>query len=351
MFKGPNNLRLSHTPSSATILFKIALGVAFIAFLLSYQPALGTFPPTKQNIVHAQENQQVESIIPSDKQPVFQLPHPGYLSTHYSSWHPGIDIATGLGMPIKPISEGTVTEAGYNFWGLGLVVEIQHPSGYHSLYAHMGKVYVKKGQTVTDSDYIGEVGLTGHTTGPHTHLEVKKDESYLDPSTILPALRNYPVEADLKAYPKNSEPKEVTYEATPTAILSKPINKPLAQTKLPEKTPTTQTLQTPLPQPLIPQITEIKLQDKLQITQALQTPLPQLLTPNPSPKPQLLTIQSSAKPSATQTTKTPLPQPPMPLPVQTNLQDKLQLTQTITPQTTPTPQLQLTQVLALKKEL
>jgi murein DD-endopeptidase MepM/ murein hydrolase activator NlpD len=210
MFRLTNIFGLSHIPSyTATILLKIVLGGFFITFFLNYQPVLG-FPPLKPTTtIHAQNNTQIEAIT-SDQTLVFQLPHPGYLSTPYSSWHPGIDIATGLGMPIHPIAKGKVVDAGFNFWGLGLTVEVVHPNGMHSVYAHMGKIYVKKDQEVDANSFIGEVGLTGHTTGPHTHLEISKDGKSIEPATILPNLRDYPKEEDF-----------ANYAATPSAELKK----------------------------------------------------------------------------------------------------------------------------------
>lgn len=185
-------------------LVKIALGLLFISFfLLDYQPTLN-FPPLSQNKTHAQEDEtknilQTQSISAQSLPFGFQLPHPGYLSTKFSSYHPGIDIATGLGMPIKPIAKGVVIDSGYNFWGLGLMVEIDHGQGYSSLYAHMGKTYVTKGQSVSENDLLGEVGLTGHTSGPHTHLEVTKGGVKIDPLTILPTVRDQSLASDFKA--------------------------------------------------------------------------------------------------------------------------------------------------------
>lgn len=183
------------------LLSKIVLGIFFISFfLLDYQPAF-SFPPIKKKApTHAQEElkqaQQIQTINSQSLPIGFTLPHPGYLSTTFSYYHPGIDLATGLGMPIKPIAKGTIKESGYNFWGLGLVVEVDHGYGYSSLYAHMGKTYVQKGQQVSENDFIGEVGLTGHTTGPHTHLEVSKEDKKIDPLTILPPVRNNPLAED-----------------------------------------------------------------------------------------------------------------------------------------------------------
>lgn len=164
-------------------------------FFLDYQPAF-KFPPIKQNVTHAQTPEQSQTIIAQPAPFTFQLPHPGYMSTRYSTWHPGIDLATGLGMPIKPITQGIVIESGFNFWGLGLTVVIDHGQGYKSLYAHMGQIYVKNGQTVTGDNTLGTVGMTGNTSGPHTHLEVMKDGNRIDPTLILPDIRHQPIASD-----------------------------------------------------------------------------------------------------------------------------------------------------------
>lgn len=197
MLKRIPALGLSLLPGSGKLYAKVALGGLLLASLLGYQPTFG-FPPVKRVKVYAQAETN-QSVIPASLPIGFQLPHPGYLSTPYSLWHPGIDIATGLGMPIHPIAPGTVVEAGYNFWGLGLMVEVDHGHGYVSTYGHMGRIYVQKGQTISDSDLLGEVGLTGHTTGPHTHLEVRKNGQTIDPQALLPTVRQMPVAADFQA--------------------------------------------------------------------------------------------------------------------------------------------------------
>lgn len=195
MPNGQPLLGLSPPPILRKVSLKIALGVVCVALFLDYQP-FSAFPPVKKNIVAASE--QVQSVTAQAFPLQFQLPHPGYLSTRYSHYHPGIDLASGLGIPIKAIAYGKVVNTGFNFWGLGLTVNIEHQFGYRSLYAHLGKIYVQKDQLITPSDYIGEVGLTGHTSGPHTHLEVYKDEVTIDPLTILPQIREFPIAQDFE---------------------------------------------------------------------------------------------------------------------------------------------------------
>lgn len=136
-------------------------------------------------LVFAEDTQKPEVLSSSFSKPV-SLPHPGYLTTKFSSYHPGIDIAAGLGMPIRPIMPGIVEEVNFGFIGYGNHVIIAHTQGFKSLYAHMGRVFVKKGQTVDQNTMLGDVGLTGSTTGPHTHLEITKNDAHIDPLTLLP---------------------------------------------------------------------------------------------------------------------------------------------------------------------
>ena len=171
-----------------TVVRLTILTFLFFAFL-GYYPYFGS-PPIKRSTVSAQVLEQKGEVIASSFSKPLVLPHPGYLSTRFSTWHPGIDIAAGLSMPIHPIIDGTVEETGRDFWGLGNYVTISHEKGFQSKYTHMGAVYVKKGQTVSSENTLGEVGLTGRTSGPHTHLEITHYGEYIDPTKILPEFPN-----------------------------------------------------------------------------------------------------------------------------------------------------------------
>lgn len=254
MHIGQPKIGLPKFPSFSKLSFELALGVVLFTFLAGYQPTLG-FPFIKQSIVEAQETKEQTHHVTAQNLPFyFQQLFPGYLSQHYSNWHKALDIATGLGMPIKPITGGTVTSATFDWFGYGLKVEIDHGNGYKSLYAHMGKIYVKEGQKVEENSYIGEVGLTGRTTGPHTHLEVQKDNQYVDPETILPQIREYATEEDFKpvggrgiganetnAHPFEDKPKKPATTPTPKPAVPDWVLKPAAK-KLDNETRNTNTL-------------------------------------------------------------------------------------------------------------
>lgn len=172
------------------------LTIVSLAFLTlsGYYPTLA-IPPIRKSSVKASVSEQKGEIVAQSFSKPLILPHLGYLSTKFSTWHPGIDIATGLGMPIHPIIDGDVISVGRDLFGLGNFVEIAHQNGFKSKYGHMGTIYVKMGQKITSENTLGEVGLTGRTSGPHTHLEITHEGKYVDPQALLPQLPNMPITA------------------------------------------------------------------------------------------------------------------------------------------------------------
>lgn len=175
----------------------------FIFFTFGgYYPTL-TIPPVKRSEALAEVKEQKGEIIFSSFSKPLVLPHPGYLTTRFSNYHPGIDIAAGLGMPIHPVTDGVVTETGHDIFGLGNYVIISHENGFKSKYCHMGDIYVKSGDKVTSDNIIGKVGLTGHTSGPHTHLEITLNGNYVDPQKLLPEIPDLPLPTVASASAQN----------------------------------------------------------------------------------------------------------------------------------------------------
>ncbi len=169
----------------------ILVVLIFFSFL-GYYPTFG-IPPVKESTVEAQSPQEQRSeIISSSFSKPLILPHPGYLSTRFSSYHPGIDVAAGLGMPIHPIIDGVVETVGHDIFGLGNYVIISHEKGFTSTYGHMGRIFAKTGTKVSSENILGEVGLTGHTSGPHTHLEITLNGVLIDPQKLLPEIPDMP---------------------------------------------------------------------------------------------------------------------------------------------------------------
>jgi murein DD-endopeptidase MepM/ murein hydrolase activator NlpD len=122
------------------------------------------------------------------------LPVEGRVSSHFGmrqhpvsqEWkhHNGLDIAASTGTPIHPTASGLVTLAGER-GGLGNVVVIDHGNGWMSTYAHCDELRVATGERVEQGQIIATVGETGLTTGPHLHLELRKDGILVNPAEIL----------------------------------------------------------------------------------------------------------------------------------------------------------------------
>jgi len=109
---------------------------------------------------------------------------PGYYTCPvHGSWlsqglhgHNAVDLAIDIGSPIDAAANGTVIIAKSNgAWngGYGNYVVISHPNGTETLYAHAKKLFVTAGEQVTQGEKIAEIGVTGETTGPHLHFEVR----------------------------------------------------------------------------------------------------------------------------------------------------------------------------------
>ena len=102
-----------------------------------------------------------------------------------NSWkqHKGVDFGAPIGTPIRAVGDGTVDFAGWQN-GYGNVVEIRHSAQRSTLYAHMSRIDVKRGEHVEQGEHIGAVGMTGWATGPHVHFEVKINGEQQDPMLV-----------------------------------------------------------------------------------------------------------------------------------------------------------------------
>ncbi|RLD32249.1 MAG: M23 family peptidase [Bacteroidetes bacterium] len=100
--------------------------------------------------------------------------------------HKGIDIASyRRGVLINAAANGKVVERMYDAMGFGNYVVIRHSYGYSTKYAHMDKVYVEEGDTVTQGQKLGTMGNTGLSTGQHLHFEVRIGSQVVDPLRFL----------------------------------------------------------------------------------------------------------------------------------------------------------------------
>ena len=94
--------------------------------------------------------------------------------------HSGLDFPVNLNTDVVATGDGVVTKAQYDS-GWGRYIKIDHGYGYETVYAHLWKINVKKGQKVKRGDKIGKSGNSGRAAGFHLHYEVHKNNKTVDP--------------------------------------------------------------------------------------------------------------------------------------------------------------------------
>ncbi len=112
--------------------------------------------------------------------------------------HLGVDYGAPTGTPVRTVGDGVVDFAGRQN-GYGNVVQIQHSNQRSTLYAHLSRIDVKKGQRVEQGQRIGAVGATGWATGPHLHFEFRVAGQHQDPLRVAKASETQPIDAASRA--------------------------------------------------------------------------------------------------------------------------------------------------------
>ena len=103
-----------------------------------------------------------------------------------STNHSGIDIDGNTGDAIYAVDNGVVVYAGWNNWGYGNVVVVNHGNGWQTLYAHLNTYNVGCGQSVFQGNVIGAMGDTGNSSGSHLHYEMMYNGAKVNPWDYLP---------------------------------------------------------------------------------------------------------------------------------------------------------------------
>lgn len=110
-------------------------------------------------------------------------------SSGFQIFHTGLDIANAKGLvgdPVNPMLPGKVIYAGQIWWGFGKHIIIDHGNNVSTVYAHLDKIFVVKGQEITTTKHvIGAMGSTGWSTGPHLHFEIRVYGIPINPRTFL----------------------------------------------------------------------------------------------------------------------------------------------------------------------
>jgi murein DD-endopeptidase MepM/ murein hydrolase activator NlpD len=103
------------------------------------------------------------------------------------AFHSGLDISSSIGTGVTATADGVVVQAGMSagYGGYGRLVIVEHGNGYQTYYGHLSRVHVMPGQMVRQGDVVGEVGMSGRTTGPHLHYEVRMGAAPVNPYRFL----------------------------------------------------------------------------------------------------------------------------------------------------------------------
>lgn len=210
----PEPARLAVTPAPApTSVAKRARVNAEFKPELAERPVALTPRPGKQLVAAASQGSQsyeplVQSLLgktvapeipglssdtylPDGPMAGFVWPAKGQFTSGYGwRWgrmHKGIDIAADVGTPIYAAAGGVVTYSAWNDGGYGNLVEITHPDGTITIYAHNSRLMAREGQRVRQGQQIAEMGSTGFSTGPHLHFEIRKPgQGAVNPIAYLP---------------------------------------------------------------------------------------------------------------------------------------------------------------------
>jgi murein DD-endopeptidase MepM/ murein hydrolase activator NlpD len=106
--------------------------------------------------------------------------------------HNGVDYAAPTGTPAMSIGDGVVDFAGMQN-GFGNVVIVRHSANHSTVYAHLSRINVRKGQTIQKGQTVGAVGTTGWSTGPHLHFEFRVNGVHVDPQSVIQQAQAIPV--------------------------------------------------------------------------------------------------------------------------------------------------------------
>ncbi len=103
------------------------------------------------------------------------------------AYHTGLDISAQIGTRVSATADGVVVQAGMSsgYGGYGRLVIVDHGNGYQTYYGHLSRVRVMPGQEIRQGDIVGDVGMTGRTTGPHLHYEVRVGAAPVNPYRFL----------------------------------------------------------------------------------------------------------------------------------------------------------------------
>lgn len=167
--------------------FRLIVGVNLASAIVIVQSLGPIGGATLEPIETAVLSPQTVSVL---TETVFRMPlaTSGGYSQGFYRFHPGVDIRAPRGTVVFPAANGLVVDVELGRFGYGRKVLVAHANGVTTLYAHLDKVNVEVGNEVTKDTELGTVGMTGWTTGPHLHFEIRTPDGLINPKQVLPGI-------------------------------------------------------------------------------------------------------------------------------------------------------------------
>jgi len=161
---------------------------------LSKEDTTGEIKPTSFNGTGRYEN-YLKQVAYNVSYTPLGLPYNGAITSRFgvrenpfgtdaTETHKGIDIRGPMGGQVKATAKGTVEFAGQKS-GFGNCIIVQHGNGFKTLYGHLSRILVTRGQKIDIGQKIGLIGSTGRSTGPHLHYEIVHYGAKIDPASFL----------------------------------------------------------------------------------------------------------------------------------------------------------------------
>ncbi|MFH1096696.1 MAG: M23 family metallopeptidase [Candidatus Desantisbacteria bacterium] len=146
-------------------------------------PGKSIFLPGAKPIIKVEEKKVIKKTRfayreSNNKRKSFIMPVPCVITSPFGyrnrEFHAGVDLRAGVGRQIAASADGQVIYSGY-MGGYGKIIIIRHSNGFTTRYAHNSANLVSEGSFVRQNQVIASAGMTGHSTGPHVHFEIRKD--------------------------------------------------------------------------------------------------------------------------------------------------------------------------------
>lgn len=163
-----------------------------LAASLALAPLGGQFlemasPEPPLNLVITQADSPVEThpVTTQAREFVIPVKNHNQISQRFNPGHPGYDITGALGEDVLAFTSGRVHQLESGPFGLGKYIVLDHGHGLMSVYGHLANFDVRIGDHVETGEKIGEIGMTGFTTGPHVHFEIHDNGRAVNPWIYL----------------------------------------------------------------------------------------------------------------------------------------------------------------------